>query len=90
MPTFPWIFEAIRQSTRSGIVFMNVSQCPGGKVKMGYYETSRELLEAGVVSGKDITVEAAVTKMMFLLGQNLPIAEVKAYLMQNLSGEVEN
>ena len=90
MPTFPWIFEAIRQATLLGIIFMNVSQCPGGKVKMGYYETSRELQEAGVVSGKDITVEAAVTKLMFLLGQNLPISEVKAYLVQNLSGEIEN
>jgi L-asparaginase len=90
MPTYPWILEAIREATLSGIVFMNVSQCPGGQVKMGYYETSRELLEAGVVSGKDITIEAAVTKMMFLLGQQLSVAEVKAYLAQNLSGEIEN
>lgn len=90
MPTYPWIFDGIRKATERGIVFMNVSQCPGGRVKMGYYETSRELLESGVVSGKDITVEAAVTKMMFLLGQNLPADEVKAYLMQNLSGEIEN
>jgi L-asparaginase len=90
MPTFPWIFEAIAKSTLQGIVFMNVSQCPGGKVKMGYYETSRELQEAGVVSGKDITLEAAVTKLMFLLGQNLSVADIKSYLVQNLSGEIEN
>ena len=90
MPTFPWIFEAIREATLAGVVFMNVSQCPGGRVKMGYYETSRELQEAGVVSGKDITVEAAVTKMMFLLGQQLTVSEVKNYLSQNLSGELEN
>ncbi len=90
MPTFPWIFEVIREATLLGVVFMNVSQCPGGKVKMGYYETSRELKEAGVVSGKDITVEAAITKMMFLLGQQLPTIEIKTYLMQNLSGEVES
>ena len=90
MPTFPWVFEAIRKARDLGIVFLNVSQCPGGNVKMGYYETSRELKEAGVVSGKDITVEAGITKLMFLLGQNLPISEVKAYLLQNLSGELEN
>lgn len=90
MPTFPWIFEAISKSTLAGIVFINVSQCPGGKVKMGYYETSRELQEAGVVSGQDMTVEAAVTKLMFLLGQNLSVAEVKSYLVQNISGEIEN
>ena len=90
MPTFPWIFEAIKKSTDLGIIFLNISQCPGGNVKMGYYETSRELKEAGVVSGKDITVEAGITKLMFLLGQNLTIEEVKAYLVQNLSGELEN
>ena len=90
MPTYPWIFEAIREATLAGVIFMNVSQCPGGQVKMGYYETSRELQEAGVVSGKDITVEAAVTKMMFLLGQQLPLAEIKAYLAQNMSGEIED
>ena len=90
MPTFQWIFDAIRQSTLLGIVFMNVSQCPGGMVKMGYYESSRELREADVVSGKDITVEAAVTKLMFLLGQNLSVSEVKSYLVQNISGEIEN
>ncbi|MCX6229174.1 MAG: asparaginase [Bacteroidia bacterium] len=67
-----------------------VSQCPGGRVKMGYYETSRELQEAGVVSGKDITIEAAVTKLMFLLGQKLSSDEVVEYLNQNLSGEIEN
>lgn len=90
MPTFPWIFEVIRVATLSGIIFLNVSQCPGGKVQMGYYETSRELQESGVVSGKDITVEAAVTKMMFLLGQELSVAQIKAYLSQNISGEIEN
>lgn len=90
MPTFPWVFEAIQKSTNLGIVFVNVSQCPGGNVKMGYYETSRVLQEAEVVGGKDITLEAAVTKLMFLLGQNLPVSEVKSYLLQNLSGEIEN
>jgi len=90
MPTYPWIFEAIKSATLRGVIFLNVSQCPGGRVKMGYYETSRELQEAGVVSGKDITIEAAVTKLMFLLGQKLSSDEVVEYLNQNLSGEIEN
>jgi L-asparaginase len=90
MPTFPWILDAIRKATKKGIILMNVSQCPGGKVQMGYYETSFELIKAGVVSGKDITAEAAITKMMYLLGQNIPLEEVKIYLGQSLSGEIEN
>ena len=68
---------------------MNVSQCPGGKVLMGHYATSIELQKAGVISGKDSTVEAAVTKLMFLLGQNLSHEETKYYLSNNMKGEIE-
>ena len=54
--------------TRGGII-LNVTQCHGGTVEMGLYETSREMLNAGVISGKDITSEASVTKLMHLLGR---------------------
>lgn len=90
MPTFPWLLNSIRNAAKSGTVLMNVSQCPGGKVQMGVYETSLALIEAGVVSGQDITVEAAVTKLMFLLGQNLTDSQVKSVLKQNLRGEIES
>lgn len=90
MPTFPWLLNSIRNSAKSGTILMNVSQCPGGKVQMGVYETSIALIEAGVVSGQEITVEAAVTKLMFLLGQNLSTEEVKTCLKQNLRGEIDN
>ena len=89
MPTSTWLINAIRKATKSGIILMNVSQCPGGKVVMGHYETSLELQKAGVISGGDSTVEAAVTKLMFLLGQNLTPEETKYYLRNNLKGEIE-
>jgi L-asparaginase len=89
MPTSPWLISAIRRAARRGVILMNVSQCAGGKVTMGQYETSSELHEAGVISGSDSTVEAAVTKLMFLLGQNLSLEETRYYLRNNLKGEIE-
>jgi len=89
MPTSSWLIAAIRKATKRGLILMNVSQCPGGKVLMGHYETSIELQKAGVISGGDSTVEAAITKLMFLLGQNLLPNETKYYLSKNLKGEIE-
>lgn len=88
VPTARWLLNSIRKAIRENMVILNVSQCQGGSVNMGQYETSIELLNAGVVSGKDMTTEAAVTKLMFLLGQGLRREEVKMYLSKSLSGEI--
>ena len=87
-PTDPWFLEEIRLATERGMVLFNVSQCDGGRVSQGFYQTSRYLGEVGVVSGGDITVEAAITKLMFFLGQSLDNEVVKLKLSQPIAGEM--
>ena len=67
-PTYKWFLDDLKSFMRKGGIIFNVTQCHGGSVEMGLYETSREMLAAGVVSGRDITSEASVTKLMHLLG----------------------
>lgn len=88
IPTPRWLVNAIKKAIKRGVIVLNITQCEGGKVEMGQYETSLELLKAGVVSGKDMTTEAAVTKLMFLLGQGLKHEEIKLYLSKSLRGEI--
>jgi L-asparaginase len=90
VPTAPWLINCIKKAIKKGIIILNITQCEGGRVIMGQYETSLELLNAGVVSGKDMTTEAAITKLMFLLGQGLNDNEIKFYLNKSLRGEISD
>ncbi|AQG82365.1 L-asparaginase 1 [Spirosoma montaniterrae] len=68
-PTDDWLLALLKAAIDRGVFIFNVSQCAGGRVTQGQYQTSHYLQQIGVVSGADITTEAAITKLMVLLGR---------------------
>ena len=87
-PTNDSFLGILKDAIKNNIIIFNVSQCSGGRVVHGRYETSKKLEDIGVVSGSDITSEAAVTKLMFLLGNFKDNNEIKHRLEQPLNGEM--
>ncbi len=85
-PMSDWFIDLLKAAIDKGLLMLNVSQCPGGMVMQGKYATSRKLEEIGVISGKDMTSEAAITKLIILLG-NHSDAEVRELLAEDLAGE---
>lgn len=87
-PTEDWFVNLLKNTISRGVVIVNVTQCIGGSVAMGQYETSTQLKKIGVVSGKDITTEAAVAKMMYLLAKDLSPKVFKTIFETSLRGEM--
>ncbi len=87
-PTQKWFISALEEALKKGLIILNVTQCNAGSVELGRYETSAQLSKIGVVGGGDMTTEAAITKLMFLLGQDLSTDEVKSYLQRSIAGEI--
>ncbi|WP_424964091.1 asparaginase [Ekhidna sp.] len=87
---FDWFIKCLRQAIEGGKIILNVSQCVGGEVEQGKYETSKGLNRIGVLSGGDITTEAAITKMMFLLGRETDKDRLKHQLTHSLAGEMDS
>ncbi len=87
-PSDAWFTDLIRDAVARGVVILNVTQCVNGGVHNTLYETGNSLTAAGAISGRDITSEAAITKLMYLFGLGLNAETVKKYLNCALCGEV--
>lgn len=87
-PMDEWFLEELKIAVKKGLHIINVTQCSGGSVSMGHYETSEKLQEMQLVNGKDITTEAAITKAMYLLGSDISDELFKTIFETSLRGEM--
>ena len=87
-PRRQWFYDALKEATDREIIIVNKSQCSTGSVEMGRYETSLNLVTAGLMSGFDCTTEAIVTKLMYLLGEYTSLDDVKHRLSESMCGEM--
>ena len=86
-PSSQWLIVALKDAIERGVIVLNISQCPGGMVIQGKYQTSKVLDEIGVISGADMTTEAAVTKLMILMGEYGP-EKAREWINKPLAGDL--
>ena len=83
-----WFEKSLNKAIKKGVVILNVTQCNAGKVEQGRYQTSSQLVRAGVIGGADLTTEAALAKLMFLIGNESVTSKICSKLALSLRGEL--
>ena len=86
--TAKWFIDSLQEALDQQKLIIDISQCQGGSVELGKYETSKKLQQMGIISGFDMTFEATTTKLMYLMGQGLDHSEIAALMEQSLRGEL--
>ncbi|CAM4166017.1 L-asparaginase [Pedobacter westerhofensis] len=86
--TAQWFIDSLQEALDQGKLIVDISQCQGGSVELGKYETSKKLQQMGIISGFDMTFEATVTKLMYLMGQDLTQSQIAFLMEQSLRGEL--
>ena len=87
-PTAPWFLDTLKAAAQRGLILVNITQCRTGSVNMEEYATGLSLKKIGVISGYDMTTEAAIAKLFFLIGQHKDSQDIKRLWQKNISGEV--